>query len=82
VFVNDERVSEKFLSSGDIVKITKRPDSTNVIASPKKQTSFRARKNRRHCEPGGRGNLPTLSHGFDLHYYNLIEVAASLRSSQ
>jgi hypothetical protein len=39
-------------------------------------------KNRRHCEPGGRGNLPMLSRGFVLHYYNLIEIAASLRASQ
>jgi hypothetical protein len=38
--------------------------------------------NHRHCEPGGRGNLLTLSRGFVLHYYNLIEIAASLRSSQ
>jgi len=35
-----------------------------------------------HCEPEGRGNLLTLSWGFVLRYYNLIEVAASLRSSQ
>jgi len=27
--------------------------------------------NHRHCEPGGRGNLSTLSRGFVLHYYNL-----------
>ena len=36
----------------------------------------------RHCEPVGRGNLLALSCSFVLRFYDLGEIAASLRSSQ
>jgi len=61
---------------------TNKPDTFSELGGRTDAMSLRARRNRRHCEPGGRGNLPTLSRGFVLHYDNLIEIAASLRSSQ